>query len=67
MLFFAYNVNQIFEELEAKWCVVKQPVKVTHSLLYQQLGHILMIKYSAISVMAGLIIMKMLFFVIFCL
>ena len=42
MLFFAWNVSQMFKELEAKQSIMKHLVKATHPLLYQQvLGIIL--------------------------
>ena len=35
MLFLAWNVGQMLQELEAKWNIVLHCVNVTHPLLYQ--------------------------------
>jgi len=40
-LFFAWNISQTFEELEAKQSLVIHHVEVTHPLLHQLLGRML--------------------------
>jgi len=63
-LFFAWNVSQMFEELEAKRSIMIHRVKVTHPLLYQCS---VMIVLFIFSVMAGLIDCRDTFHIVLCL
>ena len=56
MLFFAWTVSKMFDELEVKISVVVQCVKATHAFISVTGSCSLMIEHSVFPVMAGLIV-----------